>query len=106
MNSEEVFKNIKILSTELYTLTTENDANVRAIKALCYNILSEIEQLKEGSVSNHVIMTKIQAKEYINKGLAEIIKYNVEGELRSLGNFVDVIKPIRAGLDLLKNLNY
>ncbi|WP_026464029.1 hypothetical protein [Adhaeribacter aquaticus] len=106
MNSEKVFKNIKALSNELYNLTAESEANVNAIKNLCFQILNEIENLKEESVSAHVILTKNQATSYINQGLARIIIYNDKVTLRSVGNFTDIIKPIRAGLELLKNLNY
>ena len=106
MNTKEVFVNLKALSQELNTLTSESDAHIANLKQLCYKALKEIDKLKADSVSEHVIMTKHQAKDYINKGLAEIEKYNDKTVLRSIGNFIDVLRPVQAGLEIMLNLDY
>jgi regulator of replication initiation timing len=106
MNTKEVFVRIQELSQELKTLTVESNANIATIKNVCYDILTEIDKLNPESVSQHVILTKNQAEQYIRKGLAEIEKYNDKEVLRSLGNFIDVLRPIQAGLEMILNLNY
>jgi hypothetical protein len=106
MNPDKAFINLKALSLELNSLTVESDAHVASLKNLCDNALKEIDLLKTDSLSAYVIMTKVQAKEYIHKAKVEIEKYNNKIIQRSDGNFVDVIKPVQAGLEIILNLEY
>ncbi|MDB5263482.1 MAG: hypothetical protein JWQ14_2765 [Adhaeribacter sp.] len=106
MKSRETFTHLEFLNREFNTLTVESDLHIIGLKSICNAILKEIDIIKIDSVSDHITLTKVQAKQYINKGLQEIEKYNNPTILRSLGNFTDVLKPIHAGLELVLNLDY
>ncbi len=106
MDTSKPFINLKALSLKLDTLTVESGAHIDAIEILCNNILREIDTIKIDSVSEYVIMTKIQAKAYINKAKVEIGKYNNKIILRSDGNFIDILKPAQAGLETILTLEY
>lgn len=106
MDINKPFAILNALSRELDTLTIESDAHIDAIEILCNKILIEIDTIKIASISEFVIMTKIQAKTYIRKAKVEIGKYNNKITSRSDGNFIDVIKPARAGLDIILTLEY
>jgi hypothetical protein len=106
MKSRETFTHLELLNQEFNTITYASDLHIISLKSICAAILKEIDTLKTDSVSDHVTMTKVQAKQYINRGLQEIENYNNPNILRTLGNFTDMLKPIHAGLELVLNLDY
>ena len=103
MNTPKTFENLKALSIELDTLMVESDAHIGAIENLCNSILNEIDLVKINSTSEYVIMTKKQAKAFIKKAKNEIKNYN---DIVSGGNYLDVLKPAQAGVNIILNLDY